>query len=113
MPFVPADSSSGFVYVPDQMRQQGKTIADDAQQLANDTKTFWQHFQQTYQTMPQTVQTNLKSFEDTNQPTFDQLMTQRIAIGHLLSGAASQMEQEDGQVKYSFYENIPLDTLIQ
>lgn len=113
MPVEPVDSSSGIVYVPDQMRQQGKTIADDAQQQANDTKTFWQHFQQTYQTMPQAVQTNLKTFEDTNQPTLDQLMTQRITIGHLLSGAASQMEQEDGQVQYSFYETIPLDTLIQ
>lgn len=111
MPFVLAGSASHIVYAPNQMSQQGKTIADDAQQLANNTKTFWHQFQQVYQTMPQAVQANLQAFENTNQPYLDQLMSQRITIGHLLSGAASQMEQEDGKVQYSFYENIPLATL--
>lgn len=111
MTFVPTGSSGEIIYVPDEMQQQGTTIVDDAQQLASSTKTFWQRFQQAYQSMPQAVQTNLKTFEDTNQSQLDQLTTQRVTIGHLLSGAASQMEQEDGQISYSFYSSIPLNTL--
>lgn len=113
MSFVPSDSSSEIVYVPSQMRQQGTTIVDDAQQLASDTKTFWLHFQQTYQSMPQAVQTHLKMFEDANQAHLDQLMTQRGTVGHLLSGAALLMEQADGQANYSFYGSIPLNMLIR
>jgi hypothetical protein len=103
MPFKPSDTT---IYVPDQIRQQGETIAGNAQQLASNTKTFWQYFQQAYQKMPQAVQKKLKSFEDTSQPDLDELLKQRIAIGHLLSGTASHVEQVDAQI-YSYYERVP------
>jgi hypothetical protein len=106
-----ANDGSTIVYVPDAIRQQGTTITNDTEQLTTDTKTFWQNFQQSYQKMPPSVQNNLKSFEDALQPHLSKLLANRITIGHLLSHAASEMEQQDAQTQYSFYENMPLDSL--
>jgi hypothetical protein len=104
-------SSGGIVYVPVKIQQQGNTITTDVEQLSVNTKAFWQQFQQSYQAIPQVVQVHLKAFEDTVQPQLETLLTRRTSIGHLLSGAASQMEEQDAQVQYLFDENVPLSVL--
>jgi hypothetical protein len=102
----------GVVYVPAQISQAGSTISNDADQLTSETNAFWHSFESTYQGMPDPVRGSLKTFADNSQKALNDLVAQRVSIGHLLGGAASEMEQADAQRAYAFYKNVPLKSLL-
>lgn len=102
----------GVVYVPARISQAGSTISNDAEQLTSETNAFWHSFESTSQGMPEPVRSTLKTFVDNGQKALNDLVAQRTTIGHLLGGAASEMEQADAQRAYAFYKNVPLNSLL-